>query len=128
MYDGVKTRINTVGGDLQHFLVVMGLHQGSTLTLFLFALVMDVLMRKIQGEMMETDDGMVEETWYAATIQPPPVQGNAIFHVNNTMLHLLNKKSLFGGLPTDDPNGTLRTVLGCVPPTCIRTSQARQII
>ncbi|XP_070020247.1 secreted RxLR effector protein 78-like [Nicotiana sylvestris] len=50
MYDGSKTRVRTVGGDFEYFPVVMGLHQGSALSLFLFALVMDTLTRHIQGE------------------------------------------------------------------------------
>ncbi|XP_070014483.1 uncharacterized protein [Nicotiana sylvestris] len=29
LYDGVKTRVSTVGRDSGHFLVMMGLHQGS---------------------------------------------------------------------------------------------------
>ncbi|XP_070023457.1 uncharacterized protein [Nicotiana sylvestris] len=51
MHDGVKTRVRTVGGDSDHFSVMMGLYQGSALSPFLFALVMDVLMRHIQGEL-----------------------------------------------------------------------------
>lgn len=51
MYGGAKTRVRTVGSDLDHFSVVMGLHQGSTLSQFLFALVMDELTPQIQGEM-----------------------------------------------------------------------------
>ncbi|KAM3395225.1 hypothetical protein P3S68_004230 [Capsicum galapagoense] len=50
MYEGVKTQVRTVGGDYEHFSVLTGLHQGSTLRPFLFALVMDVLTRNIQGE------------------------------------------------------------------------------
>ncbi|XP_070014157.1 secreted RxLR effector protein 78-like [Nicotiana sylvestris] len=50
MYDGAKTRVRTVGGDSNHFPIVMGLHQGSTFSPFLFALVMDTLMHHIQGE------------------------------------------------------------------------------
>ena len=50
MYDGTKTRVRTVGGDSEHFPVSSGLHQGSTLSPFLFAVVMDVLTRHIQGE------------------------------------------------------------------------------
>ncbi|XP_019257694.1 PREDICTED: uncharacterized protein LOC109235903 [Nicotiana attenuata] len=38
MYDGAKTRVRTVGGDSDHFPVVMGLSQGSALSPFLFAL------------------------------------------------------------------------------------------
>ncbi|KAL3372146.1 hypothetical protein AABB24_008601 [Solanum stoloniferum] len=48
MYDGAKTRVRTVGGDSEHFPVEMGLHQGSVLSPFLFALVMDELTRSIQ--------------------------------------------------------------------------------
>lgn len=34
MYDGGKTRVRIVGGDSENFLVEMGLHQGSTVSLF----------------------------------------------------------------------------------------------
>ncbi|XP_070039936.1 secreted RxLR effector protein 78-like [Nicotiana tomentosiformis] len=50
MYDGTKTRVRTVGGDSKHFSVMMGLHQGPTLSLFLFVLAIYALMRHIQGE------------------------------------------------------------------------------
>ncbi|XP_047265649.1 uncharacterized protein LOC124897153 [Capsicum annuum] len=50
MYDGGKTRVRTAGGDSEHFSVETGLHQGLTLSPFLFALVMDVLTRRIQGK------------------------------------------------------------------------------
>ncbi|XP_070019458.1 uncharacterized protein [Nicotiana sylvestris] len=50
MYDGAKTRVRTVGGDSEYFPVVMRLHQGSALSSFLFALVMDTLMHHIQWE------------------------------------------------------------------------------
>ncbi|WMV26024.1 hypothetical protein MTR67_019409, partial [Solanum verrucosum] len=45
MYGEAKTRVRTVGGDSEHFPVEMGLHQGSVLSPFLFALVMDELTR-----------------------------------------------------------------------------------
>ncbi|XP_059292093.1 uncharacterized protein LOC132045523 [Lycium ferocissimum] len=48
MYGGAKTRVRTVGGDSEHFPVVMGLHQGSALSPFLFALVMHGLTQQIQ--------------------------------------------------------------------------------
>ncbi|XP_070023281.1 uncharacterized protein [Nicotiana sylvestris] len=50
MYDGAKTRVRTVGGDSEDFPVVMGLHQGSALSPFLFALVMDALTHHIQED------------------------------------------------------------------------------
>ncbi|KAF3676555.1 putative mitochondrial adenine nucleotide transporter BTL1-like [Capsicum annuum] len=50
MYDGGKTRVRMAGEDSEHFLVETGLHQASTLSPFLFALVMDMLTWSIQGE------------------------------------------------------------------------------
>ncbi|PHT25475.1 Kinesin KP1 [Capsicum baccatum] len=38
MYDGSKTHVRIVGGDLEHFPLLIGLHQGSTLSPFLFDL------------------------------------------------------------------------------------------
>ncbi|XP_075095311.1 secreted RxLR effector protein 78-like [Nicotiana tabacum] len=50
MYEGAKTRVSIGGGDSDPFPMEMGLHQGSTLSPFLFALALEVLMRHIQGE------------------------------------------------------------------------------
>ncbi|XP_070039133.1 secreted RxLR effector protein 78-like [Nicotiana tomentosiformis] len=50
VYDRAKTRVRTVGGDSEHFPIVMGLHQGSALSPFLFALVLDALTNHIQAE------------------------------------------------------------------------------
>ncbi|KAM3377282.1 hypothetical protein P3S68_009695 [Capsicum galapagoense] len=50
MYEGVKTQVKTLGGDSGHFSILTGPHQGLNLSPFLFALVMDVLTRNIQGE------------------------------------------------------------------------------
>ncbi|KAG5632588.1 hypothetical protein H5410_004305 [Solanum commersonii] len=36
MYDGAKTQVRTVGGDSEHFLMLIGLHQDSTLSPFYF--------------------------------------------------------------------------------------------
>ncbi|PHU11254.1 hypothetical protein BC332_18184 [Capsicum chinense] len=65
--DGVKTQVRTVGGDSEHFVILAVLYQGSTLHPFLFALVMDVLTRRIQGEvpwcMLSADDVvLIDET------------------------------------------------------------------
>ncbi|XP_070041150.1 uncharacterized protein [Nicotiana tomentosiformis] len=67
MYDGAKTRVRTVGGDSEHFLVVMGLHQGFVLSPFLFDLVLDALTHHIKGEvpwcMLFADDiVLIDET------------------------------------------------------------------
>ncbi|XP_070035289.1 secreted RxLR effector protein 78-like [Nicotiana tomentosiformis] len=50
MYDGAKSRVRTVGGDSEQFPIVMGLHQGSALSPFLFTLVIDALTHHIQRE------------------------------------------------------------------------------
>ncbi|KAG5621275.1 hypothetical protein H5410_006493 [Solanum commersonii] len=49
VYNGTKTRVRTVVSDSKHFLAMIGLHQGPTLSSFLFALMtMDVLTQHIQ--------------------------------------------------------------------------------
>ncbi|VFQ98203.1 unnamed protein product [Cuscuta campestris] len=48
MYGGAKTRVRTSGGNSESFSVGMELHQGSALSPFLFALVMDVLTQGVQ--------------------------------------------------------------------------------
>nr|XP_016513117.1 PREDICTED: uncharacterized protein LOC107830154 [Nicotiana tabacum] len=63
MYDGAKTHVRTVGEDSEHFSVVMGLHQRSALSPFLFALAMDALTHHIQGEVPCADDiVLIDET------------------------------------------------------------------
>ncbi|XP_070030106.1 uncharacterized protein [Nicotiana sylvestris] len=67
MYDDAKTRVRTVGGDSEHFLVEMGLHQGSAHSPFLFALTMDVLSYHIQREvpwcmLFANDIVLIDET------------------------------------------------------------------
>jgi len=50
MYDGVRTRVRTLMGDIEDFSIDIGLHQGSALSPFLFTVVMDTLTREIQDE------------------------------------------------------------------------------
>ncbi|XP_047265945.1 uncharacterized protein LOC124897232 [Capsicum annuum] len=50
MYNRAKTRVRTEVEDSKHFPILMGLHQVSTLSPFLFALVMNVLTWHIQDE------------------------------------------------------------------------------
>jgi len=47
MYDGVRTRIRTLVGDTDDFPIDIGLHQGLALSLFLFTIIMDELIRGI---------------------------------------------------------------------------------
>jgi len=50
MYDGVVANVRTSGGITSDFSITIGLHQGSALSPFLFAIVMDELTRVIQDE------------------------------------------------------------------------------
>jgi hypothetical protein len=49
MYDNVVTSVRTSDVDTNDFLINIGLHQGSALSPYLFALVMDEVTRDIQG-------------------------------------------------------------------------------
>ena len=67
MYDGVVINIRTCGGITCDFSITIGLHQESTLSPFLFVIVMDELNRAIQDEiqwcMLFADDiVLVNET------------------------------------------------------------------
>ena len=50
MYDGVVANVRTCGGITSDFSITIGLHQGSTLSPFLFVIVMDELTRAFQDE------------------------------------------------------------------------------
>ena len=68
MYDEVVANVKTCGGITSNFSITIGLHQGSTLSTFLFFIVMDELTRTIQDEipplcMLFADDiVLVDET------------------------------------------------------------------
>jgi hypothetical protein len=49
MYDNVVTSVQTSDGDTNDFPINIGLYQGSALSPYLFALVMDEVTRDIQG-------------------------------------------------------------------------------
>ncbi|KAL5195585.1 LINE-1 retrotransposable element ORF2 protein [Glycine soja] len=48
MYDRVSTSVRTQGGESDDFPISIGLHQGSTLSPYLFTLILDVLTEQIQ--------------------------------------------------------------------------------
>jgi hypothetical protein len=52
MYDKVVTSVRTTDGDTNVFLINIGLHQGLTLSPYLFALVIDEVTRDIQGDIL----------------------------------------------------------------------------
>jgi len=48
MYEGASTSVRMQDGTTEDFLITIGLHQGSTLSPYLFTLVLDVLTKHIQ--------------------------------------------------------------------------------
>ena len=69
MYDGAITSIKTTIGETSEFPITVGLHQGSALSPYLFALVMDELTKHIQDDipwcMLFADDiVLIDETKY----------------------------------------------------------------
>ncbi|KAM2015880.1 hypothetical protein ACFX16_046360 [Malus domestica] len=67
MYEGAKTAVRTHEGQTESFPITVGLHQGSSLSPYLFALVMDELTRHIQDDipwcMLFADDiVLIDET------------------------------------------------------------------
>ncbi|KAL5189467.1 Enoyl-CoA hydratase 2, peroxisomal [Glycine soja] len=48
MYDRVSTSVRTQGGESDDFPITIGLHQGSTLSPYLFTLILDALTEQIQ--------------------------------------------------------------------------------
>ena len=47
MYDGIVTNVRTYGRLANEFLITIEVHQGSTLSYFLFAIVMDEITKSI---------------------------------------------------------------------------------
>ncbi|CAN6700740.1 unnamed protein product [Malus baccata var. baccata] len=64
MYEGAKTAVRTYEGQTESFPITVGLHQGSSLSPYLFALVMDELTGHIQDDipwcMLFADDIVTE--------------------------------------------------------------------
>ena len=50
MYNNAMTSVRTNDGNIDYFLIKIGLHQGLALSPYLFALVMDEVTRDIQGD------------------------------------------------------------------------------
>ena len=52
MYEGALTSVDTRVGGTDYFQVQVGLHQGSSLSPFLFTILVDAMTSSIQGEVM----------------------------------------------------------------------------
>jgi len=67
MYEGVSSRVRTLGVDTKDFPIEIGLHKGSALSPFLFTIVINELTKEIQDEvpwcMLFADDiVLIDET------------------------------------------------------------------
>lgn len=67
MYEKARTRLMMIGGDTEDLFIDIRLHQGVTLSPFLFTILMDELMKDVQDEvllyMLFVDDiVLVDET------------------------------------------------------------------
>ena len=62
MYNGVRTIVRTLVGDMDDFHIDIGHHQWSVLSHFLFTIVMDELTREIQDEIFANDIVLIDET------------------------------------------------------------------
>ena len=67
MYKNAMTFVRTCGGDTTDFPINIGLHQGSALSPYLFALVIDEVTRDIQGDihwcmLFDNDVVLVDES------------------------------------------------------------------
>lgn len=52
MYEGAETNVRNTYGDGSEFSITIGLHYGSTLSRYLFALIMDKSTTHIQEELL----------------------------------------------------------------------------
>ena len=52
MYEGVLTNVRTCGNLTDEFPITIGLHQGSALSSFLFAIVMDEITKSIHEDIL----------------------------------------------------------------------------
>jgi Reverse transcriptase (RNA-dependent DNA polymerase) len=66
MYTNVVTCVRTYDGESDIFPIKIGLHQGSTLSPYIFTLVMDEITKDIQGDiswsMLFADDVLIDES------------------------------------------------------------------
>jgi hypothetical protein len=73
MYTNVVTSVRTSDGDTDDFRINIGLHQGSALSPYLFALVIDGVTRDIQGDipwcMLFADDMVLIEESRSCVLQ-----------------------------------------------------------
>ena len=82
MYNNIVTSVRTNNGNTYYFLIKIGLHQGSALSPHLFVLVIDEVIRNIQGDipwcMLFADDVVLVDESQAGVNVTPQVFG---FHI-----------------------------------------------
>ncbi|GKC01320.1 retrovirus-related pol polyprotein LINE-1 [Tanacetum coccineum] len=78
IYKGAKTRVQTTVGNTDFFHVEVGLHQGSVISPYLFALILDELSREIQESI----------PWCMIFAQDIVLVAESIERLNNILEHL----------------------------------------
>ena len=82
MYDGATTTVRSEAGLTEEFKVGVGLHQGSALSLFLFAIIMDKLTENIRKDppwdMMFADDIVLSRQNHRETEDDLEIWRNAL--------------------------------------------------
>ena len=82
MYDGATTTVRSEAGLTEEFKVGVGLHQGSALSLFLFAIIMDKLTDNIRKDppwdMMFADDIVLSRQNHRETEDDLEIWRNAL--------------------------------------------------
>ncbi|PKA57161.1 ataxia telangiectasia mutated family protein [Apostasia shenzhenica] len=93
MYEGAVTSVRTQGGLTKDFSITVGLHQGSTLSSYLFALIVEVMTGHIQDEvpwcMLFADDIVLIEKTKEGAKAKLELWRNALeskgFHLNRSI-------------------------------------------
>ena len=82
MYDGATTTVRSVAGLTEEFKVSVGLHQGSALSTFLFAIIMDKLTENIRKDatrdMLFADDIVLSRQNHRELEDNPEICRNAL--------------------------------------------------
>ncbi|KAF5944142.1 hypothetical protein HYC85_018219 [Camellia sinensis] len=95
MYEGVVTTIKSLAGKTSEFPITMGLHQRSTLSPYLFALVINKLMRNIQDDV----PCLSIKLYFLTVVQSiPEIRFQPILHCGGVLWRRLCANSHFSSI------------------------------